>query len=336
MALASAGLKLQSPVFRIYALAAWSPCILYILHEAKFKNVRKNHPSSYVPLLSSIQFSHTDVLAALVKVKPKFSSPDGTPGYFINKFTQFIFSPLTTIFNLSISMSQLPADWKNAVVSPIFKGKGSPNEVTNYRPISCTSVTGKTLESLINSCLLNHFLSSSQFGFLPCRSTTSNLLYTDHLIRKELASGNSVDFILFDITKAFGTILHQNLLFKLRTKFSIVGQLHSWLSSFLYNPSQAVKVFTSCFSSTSPVTSRVKQVASLGPILFSAYINDIVDCFHYGKPVLYADDLKVVFPINSLHPNNSYALIKRDLHNLCLWASINGLQFNYNKCALLH
>ena len=45
---------------------------------------------------------------------------------------------------------------------------------------------------------------------------------------------------------------------------------------------------------------------------------------------------KVVFSINSLRPNNSYALIKRDLHNLCLWSSNNGLQFNYNKCALLH
>ena len=238
-------------------------------------------------------------------------------------------------------MSQLPADWKHAVVSPIFKGKGYPNDVTNYRPISCTSVTGKTIKSLINSCLLKHFqsnslLSSSQFGFFPSCSTTSILLYTDHLIRKELVSSNSVDLILFDITKAFDTVPHQNLLFKLRTKFGIEGQLHSWLRSFLYNRSQAVKVSTSCLSSTTPVTSGVIQRASLGSILFSAYINDIVDCFHYGKPVLYADDLKVVFSINNLHPNNSYALIKRDLHNLCFWTSNNGLQFNYNECALLH
>ena len=76
--------------------------------------------SSYVPLLSSIQFSHTDVRAALVKVKPKFTSPDG---YFINKLAPFISSPLTIIFNLSISMSQLPADWKHAVVSFILKEK---------------------------------------------------------------------------------------------------------------------------------------------------------------------------------------------------------------------
>ena len=297
--------------------------------------------SSYAPLLSSIKFSHTDVLAALVKVKPKFTSPDGIPGYFINKLELFISSPLTTIFNLSISMSQLPADWKHAVVSPIFKGKGSPNDVTNYRSISYTSVTDKTIESLINSCLLKHFLSNSllssfQFGFLPSRSTTSNLLYTDHPIRKELASGNSVDLILFDMTKAFDTVLHKNLLFKPRTKFGIVGQLHSWLRSFLYNRPQAVKVSTSCLSSTTPVTSEVIQGAPLGPILFFAYINNIVDCFLYGKPVLYADDLKIVFSTNSLHLNNSYELIKRDLHNLCLWASNNSLQFNYNKYARLH
>ena len=66
--------------------------------------------SSYVPLLSSIQFSHTDALAALVKVKPKFTSLNGIPGYLINKLAPFTSSPLTTMFNLSISMSQLPAD----------------------------------------------------------------------------------------------------------------------------------------------------------------------------------------------------------------------------------
>ena len=217
------------------------------------------------------------VLAALVKVKPKFTSPGGIPGYFINKLAPFISCPLTTIFNLSISISRLPADWKHAIVSPIFKGKGSPNDVTNYGPISCTSVTGKTLESFINSGLLKHFqsnslLSSSQFGFLSSRLTTSNLLHTDHLIRKELASGNSVDLILFDITKAFDAVPHQNLLFKLRIKFGIVGQLHSWLRSFVYNRSQAVKDSTSSLSSTTTVTSGVIQGAPLGPILFSACI----------------------------------------------------------------
>ena len=49
----------------------------------------------------------------------------------------------------------------------------------------------------------NSLLSTAQFGFLPGRSTSTNLLFTDHLIHKELNSGNCVDTILFDISKAF-------------------------------------------------------------------------------------------------------------------------------------
>ena len=46
--------------------------------------------------------------------------------------------------------------------------------------------------------------------------------------------------------------------------------------------------------------------------------------------------LKLFLSIKDLNPNNSYALIKRDLRNLCLWALNNDLQFNHNKCALLY
>ena len=46
-------------------------------------------------------------------------------------------------------MSQLPADWKHAVISPIFKGKGSPNDVTNYRPIVVDLSRVKLLSPLL-------------------------------------------------------------------------------------------------------------------------------------------------------------------------------------------
>ena len=31
------------------------------------------------------------------------------------------------------------------------------------------------------------------------------------------------------------------------------------------------------------------------PNLYAAYSNDIVHCFTYGKPILYADELKIIF-----------------------------------------
>ena len=97
----------------------------------------------YAPSLSSVHLSPNDILAALLTFKLKFNSPDGIPGYFLKTFAPLLAHPLTVIFNSSLSTASLPLDWKHATVTPLYKGKGPTNDVANYRPISCTSVTGK-------------------------------------------------------------------------------------------------------------------------------------------------------------------------------------------------
>ena len=296
---------------------------------------------AYTPLLSSLYLTPNDVLCALLKLAPKYNSPDGIPGFFLKTFAPLLVYPITTLFNVSLSLAALPLDWKHAVVTPLFKGKGSRNDVSNYRPISCTSVTGKMLESLVKQCLLNHFLSNNlitnaQFGFIPGRSTTSNLLYTDHLIHNEIAKGNAVDLFLFDISKAFDTVPHPSLLKKLSYVFGITGKLHKWLEAFLTNRTQAVKLSPGYVSSCSSVISGVIQGSVLGPILYCAYTNDIIRCFSHGKAILYADDLKVVFPIDNHNSNESHTLVMNDLSKLSVWSKDTGLTFNYKKCTVLH
>ena len=134
----------------------------------------------------------------------------------------------------------MPLDWKHATVTPLHRptGKGPTNDVANYKPISCTSVTGRLLESLVKTSLLSHFIANSllnddQFSFLPGRSTTSNLLYTDHLIHIEIHKGHAVDVILFNMSKAFDTVPHASLLNKLTSNLGTVGKLHSWIKAFL-------------------------------------------------------------------------------------------------------
>ena len=60
------------------------------------------------------------------------------------------------------------------------------------------------------------------------------------------------------------------------------------------------------------------QGSVLGPILYAVYTNDIVRCFTYGKPILYADDLKVIFSIDLSDIRKSYSLIMHDRNNLSL------------------
>jgi hypothetical protein len=295
---------------------------------------------AYAPLISSIYLTSNDILQELLCLKPKYNSPDGVPAFFLKTFAPLLVLPLRTIFNFSLTSASLPRDWKHAIVTPIFKGKDSASDITNYRPISCTSVTGKVLESMIKSRLLSHFMSNSllskaQFGFLPGRSTTSNLLYTDHLIHKEINCGNAADVILFDVSKAFDTVPHSLLLDKLTANFGVVGKLHAWIKAFLTSRTQAVKL-SHIVSQATPVASGVIQGSVLGPLLYAAYTNDIVKCFSYGHPILYADDLKVVFPIDLSNTAKSFSSIMQDLNILSAWSNSTGLHFNFNKCATLH
>ena len=52
--------------------------------------------------------------------------------------------PLTNFLNFTLSLGNIPTDWKVANVVPILKS-GKNNLADNYRPISLTSVVVKML-----------------------------------------------------------------------------------------------------------------------------------------------------------------------------------------------
>ena len=62
---------------------------------------------------------------------------------------------LSLIFKKSMEESDLPKDWKQAYVVPLFK-RGKKGDVTNYRPISLTSQVCKVLKSLIKDAIVLH------------------------------------------------------------------------------------------------------------------------------------------------------------------------------------
>jgi len=49
----------------------------------------------------------------------------------------------------------VPADWRDANVTPIFK-KGAKSSPSNYRPVSLTSVSCRVMESLIRDAMTSH------------------------------------------------------------------------------------------------------------------------------------------------------------------------------------
>ena len=89
-------------------------------------------------------------------------------------------APLTKLFRQSLAEGILPDEWKQAHVIPILK-KGSRHKVTNYRPISLTSIVVKILESVMCTELLNilsenDILSHQQHDFICRKFCFTNLL----------------------------------------------------------------------------------------------------------------------------------------------------------------
>ena len=99
--------------------------------------------------LTKVLFNELKVIKAIDKMKNASApGPDQITPYFLKmtKFTIAMF--LSNIFNESMESGVVPESFKEAFVTPIFKG-GDHLDPKNYHPISLTSHLGKIMECII-------------------------------------------------------------------------------------------------------------------------------------------------------------------------------------------
>jgi hypothetical protein len=135
-------------------------------------------PYSYnVFNLTSVTYD--DVLKALKRLKPSMTSgPDQLPAFVIRDCASVFAKPLQMLFNLILRNNCYPTKWKLSTIRPIFK-KGSPSEITSYRPIALINNFSKVFEYLFYDLTINHVssvLSPCQHGFVGAQSTETNLV----------------------------------------------------------------------------------------------------------------------------------------------------------------
>lgn len=298
------------------------------------ENLPDKGPSSH-PSMSSITVREPGVRKLLQNLNcHKAAGPDEIPTRFLHLAADELAPILTRLFQFSLDSSEVPQDWRDANVVPIYK-KGDTHIPANYRPVSLTSITCKILEHIVHSNIMSHFdtnhiLRDNQHGFRKRRSCETQLLTTVDTIAKYLSAGTKVDAILLDFEKAFDKVPHSRLLYKLDF-YGVRGPLNQWIKSFLSNRKQQV-VLEGTKSDQDDVISGVPQGTVLGPLLFLAYINDMPDCTS-SDIRLFADDSLMFRVIKS---TNDKTRLQQDLEALEQWERTWLMRFNASKCYVLH
>lgn len=309
---------------------------------AAFADVYSSEPDGPVPEvmvpgvemgLNEVALDEELVLGCLLGLRAS-SSPglDGLTPFTLRKCAPAIALPLTLIFRKSLSTSVLPNDWLRASVTPIYK-KGDKLSPENYRPISLTSTVSKVLEKiiceqLVQFALANNIIPPQQHGFVPGRSTMTNLLTCMNDWTKCLDRNIPVDILYLDFSKAFDRVPHRRLLKKLH-HLGVRGSLLSWIRAFLTNRTFRVRVGSFHSSVEILSSSGVPQGSVLGPILFLLYTSDLPRVLK-SSCAMFADDLKLY------NTALKSGVLQDDLKALSEWCREWLLPLNIGKCNIMH
>lgn len=288
-------------------------------------------------VLDTVVFTKADIIRAISKLKPNLScGPDNLPPLLFKKVKHCLAWPLSVLYNQLFSVAVVPIEWKQAIITPVFK-KGTTGDVSNYRPVSLTSVACKIMERVIAQSIYSHLtsnnlLSPAQHGFVKRRSTCTNLLESVNDWTLIVQNKNAVAIAYIDFSRAFDSVSHTKLLARLYS-YGIRGNVLKWLQNFLEARTHQTRV-GHCLSTMANLLSGVVQGSGIGPVLFIIYIDELARLLESQGIVvkLFADDVKVYMEIVNA---TSAVMLQGALDVIVEWASVWQLQLSVNKCNVL-
>ena len=285
----------------------------------------------------------TEQIEKIIKaLKPKTSfGHDNISSILTKHLCSTISGILTVAINQSLCTGIFPDSLKISKITPIYK-KGDSHIISNYRPISLLPTLSKIFEKVVfnnvyDYLIENNLLFDGQYGFRKLHSTEfAALEFTDRIFKD--IDDKKIPFAIFlDLSRAFDTIDHDIMLFKLE-HYGIRGKALDWFSSYLKNRQQYVIYDDTC-STLTPVKTGVPQGSILGPLLFILYINDLHKVSSSFDFILYADDstLKSTLCVFNDNLNNTIITdkINKELDKIQKWLTANKLSLNVDKTKMM-
>lgn len=176
--------------------------------------------------INGITLSQAEVHHELSNIDTKKSKgPDNIPPIVLRNCADSLAGPLTLLFNKSLSEGVFPARLNEAFVLPIFKA-GVRTDINNYRGVAILPIITKIFEKLVRKSIFEkakNVIPSTQHGFMPGRSTVTNLVSFTNSVINEIERGKQVDVLFTDFTKAFDRVQHKLLI----SNFELMGLVNT-------------------------------------------------------------------------------------------------------------
>jgi len=123
-------------------------------------------------------------------------------------------SALHKLFGQVWISGHVPSEWKEGIITSLYKGKGPRNDCSRYRPISLLSVPGKVfthvLLARINPLLKSH-RRPQQSGFTAGRSTMDAILALRLLAELHREFNRPLQGAYIDLKSAFDSVVRHAL-----------------------------------------------------------------------------------------------------------------------------
>ena len=266
----------------------------------------------------------------------KAPGPDEISNILLKRLPLKTIVQLTYIINSILKLQHFPSAWKQAIIIPILKPGKNSADPNSYRPISLLNTLSKVAERVILNRLkaeqnkLN-IRQDEQFGFQETLSTELPVAKLGHDIITGFNKQQNTVLLLLDMEKAFDTVWHEGLLYKLKHVLGFSAHMTNLLKSYLTNRSFVVRV-NNTQSVRKNTSSGVPQGTVLAPKLYTLYTTDIPK-YTSTKTLLFADDTAIY--ATSYYAEVANKHIKYHLMKLLPYYKHWKIKINANKTEIV-